>query len=139
MVGPDSALKTVPDVDRAGVRVASTARTAYDLWLERNLGHAELVRFATLDAAYEGFVAMQLDALAGLEARLLLDVQKMPGARILPGRFSAVQQAIGTARGNEAGAAFVADFVESAKASGLVARLIEKHAARGLAVAGPAQ
>ena len=77
-------------------------------------------------------------ALAGLHARLLADVQKMPGARILPGRFSSVQQAIGTARGKPEGAAFVAAFVEEAKASGLVAGLIERHAVRGLVVAGPA-
>lgn len=138
LVGPASPLASVADVDRAGVRIASTARTAYDLWLERNLRHAELVRFPTLDAAYEGFAAGPLDALAGLRARLVDDVRKMPGARILPGQFSSVQQAIGVPRGRQAGAAFVAAFVEGAKASGLVAALIERHAAHGLNVAAPA-
>jgi polar amino acid transport system substrate-binding protein len=59
------------------------------------------------------------------------------GARILDGKFTAVQQAVGTAKANQAGAAFLHDFVEEAKASGLVARLIERHRVRGLSVALP--
>jgi len=57
----------------------------------------------------------QLDALAGLKPRLLTDVEKLPGARILDGQFTAVQQAVGTARKNTAGAAFLRAVVEDAK------------------------
>ena len=49
-----------------------------------------------------------------------------------------MQQAIGTAKRKMAGAAYLRDFVEEAKASGLVARLIERHKVRGLSVAPPA-
>ena len=59
----------------------------------------------------------------------------MPGATILPGKFSAVQQAVGTAKANKAGAEYLASFVEQAKKSGLVANLIEKHKVKGLSVA----
>jgi polar amino acid transport system substrate-binding protein len=62
----------------------------------------------------------------------------MPGARILDGQFTAVQQAVGTARANTEGAAFLRNFVEEAKASGLVASLIERHHVVGLSVAPPA-
>jgi polar amino acid transport system substrate-binding protein len=55
---------------------------------------------------------------------------------VLDGKFMAVQQAIGTQRRNEDGAAFLADFVAEAKASGLVASLIAKHGVKGLSVAG---
>ena len=78
-----------------------------------------------------------LDALAGLRPRLLQDIEKLPGARILDGKFTAVQQAVGTAKANDAGARFLHAFVEDAKASGLVARLIERHHIRGLSVAPP--
>jgi polar amino acid transport system substrate-binding protein len=77
------------------------------------------IRSETLDSAYEQFVSGKLSALAGLKPRLLSDLEKLPGARILDGRFTSVQQAIGK---NPAGAAFLRDFVEEAKASGLVAR-----------------
>jgi polar amino acid transport system substrate-binding protein len=137
LVPAGSPLTTIAEVDRPGVRIAIAERSAYDLFLSRHLAHAELVRAPGLDASYELFVRDQLDALAGLRPRLLQDVEKLPGARVLDGRFTAVQQAVGTAKGNEAGAAFLRDFVEEAKASGLVARLIERHGVRGLSVAPP--
>ncbi len=137
LVPAGSPLRTIEEVDRAGVRIAVTARSAYDLWLARNIAHAELVRSESLDGAYDQFVRDKLDALAGLRPRLLSDVQKLPGARILDGQFTAVQQAVGTARQNAAGARFLRDFVEEAKASGQVARLIERHNVRGLSVAAP--
>jgi polar amino acid transport system substrate-binding protein len=135
LVPEGSPLKTIADIDRPGVRIAVTGRSAYGLWLDRNIKHAELVRSETLDSAYEQFVRGGLDALAGLRPRLLSDVEKLAGARIVDGQFTAVQQAVGTARQNSAGAAFLAEFVEEAKASGLVARLIERHKVRGLSVA----
>ena len=138
LVPAGSSLQRVDDVDRAGTRIATTRRTAYTLWLERNIKHAELVTTADLDSAYDTFVSQKLDALAGLRPRLLEDVQKLPGARLLDGQFSAVQQAIGTARANEEGARFIRQFVEEAKQDGRVASLIEKHRVRGLTVAPPA-
>ena len=135
LVPAGSPLKTLADVDRAGVRIAVTGRSAYGLWLDRNIKHATLVRTDTLDSAYEQFVRDKLDALAGLKPRLLSDVKKLPGARILEGQFTAVQQAIGTARKNAAAAAYLRDFVEEAKASGFVARLIERYKVVGLSVA----
>ena len=130
-----SPLKTIADVDAAGVRIAVTGRSAYGLWLDRNIKHAELVRSESLDSAYGQFVGENLDALAGLRPRLLSDLEKLPGARIMDGRFTSVQQAVGTARKNAVGAAYLRDFVEQAKASGLIARLIEHHEVRGLSVA----
>jgi polar amino acid transport system substrate-binding protein len=117
------------------VRIAVTARAAYDLWLERNIRHATLVRTESLDAALQRFKAEGMEVLAGLRPRLLSDAEALPGSRILDGQFTAVQQAIGTARANAAGAAFLRDFVEEAKSSGLVASLIERHGVRGLSVA----
>jgi polar amino acid transport system substrate-binding protein len=135
LVPAGSPLQTIADVDAAGVRIAVTGRSAYGLWLDRNVKRAELVRTETVDQSYEVFVRDRLEALAGLRPRLLSDVEKLPGARILDGKFAAVQQAVGTAPKNAAGAAFLRDFVEEAKASGMVARLIERHKIRGLAVA----
>jgi polar amino acid transport system substrate-binding protein len=135
LVPSGSPIRTIAEVDRPGVRIAVAGRSAYDLWLERNIKHAKLVRANSLDASFELFLNDKLDALAGLRPRLLSDVEQLPGARILDGRFTAVQQAIGTARVNAAGAAFLRDFVEDAKASGLVADLIKRHKIVGLSVA----
>jgi polar amino acid transport system substrate-binding protein len=136
LVPAGSPIATIAEVDRPGVRIAVTARSAYDLWLERNIRHATLVRSDSLDGALKRFAEEGLEALAGLRPRLLTDVETLPaGARILDGQFTAVQQAVGTARANEAGAAFLREFVEEAKASGLVADVIRRHGVRGLSVA----
>lgn len=139
LVPPGSPLQSIADVDRPGIRIAVSARSAYDLWLERNIVQAELVRAEGIEASYALFVEQGLDALAGLRPRLIDDVLRLPGARILDGGFSSVQQAVGIRRGRPAGAAFLQDFVEDAKASGFVAELIERHRQVGrLTVAPPA-
>lgn len=139
LVPADSPIKTLADVDKAGVRISVTGRSAYGLWLENNIKHATLMRTDTLDSSFDQFVAGKMEALAGLKPRLLEDVKKLPGARILDGQFSAVQQAVGTPNKNTAGAAWLATFVEEAKASGLVKGFIEKHKVVGLSVAPKAQ
>jgi polar amino acid transport system substrate-binding protein len=138
LVPAGSPITSIAEVDRPGVRIAVTARSAYDLWLDRNIKHATLIRSDSLASAAEKFVNDKLEALAGLRPGLLSDVQKMPGARILDGQFTAVQQAIGTPRKNTEGARFLHDFVEEAKASGLVASFIALHKVKGLSVAPPA-
>ena len=135
LVPAGSPLKTIADVDKPGVRISVSGRSAYDLYLSRALKHAELVRSEGLDASYDHFVADKLDALAGLRPRLVLDVQRIPGAKILDGRFTAIQQAVATPKGRPAGAQYLRDFVAEVKASGFVADLIERNGARGLSVA----
>ena len=128
--------QTVADVDRAGSRIAVRRGSAYDLWLARNIKHATVLRSDTADGPFNQFVAEKLDALAGSAARNCWRTSKsFPAPRILPGNFTAVQQAIGTVKSNTAGAAFLREFVAEAKRSGLVARLIEKHHVVGLSVA----
>ncbi len=51
------------------------------------------------------------------------------------GNFLLVQQAIGTPRGRDAGAAYLREFAADIKSSGLVARTIERHGVRGVSVA----
>lgn len=132
LVPPGSPIRSVEEVDRPGIRIAVSARSAYELWLSRNIQHAELVLAQGLGAAFQLFVDEGLDALAGLRPGLIGDVEKLPGARILDGQFSAVQQAIGVPRSRPASAAaFVAAFVEEAKTSGLVASLIARHGVEG--------
>ena len=139
LIPAESPIQSIDEVDRDGVRIAVSARSAYELWLSDNIRHAELVLAQGIDASINTFVEQKLEALAGLRPRLVDDVKKLPGARILDGKFTAVQQAIGTRPDREAGAAFLRDFVEEAKASGFVASLIDKHGVSGrLTVAPPA-
>jgi polar amino acid transport system substrate-binding protein len=138
MVPPGSPITSIDQVDRKGVKVVTSARSAYGLWLENNIKNAELIQVAGLDGAFNAFKDQKIDVLAGLRPGLLKDIAKMPGATILPGKFSAVQQAVGCNKPAVEGARYIAHFVENAKKSGLVASLIEKHNVKGLSVAPPA-
>jgi polar amino acid transport system substrate-binding protein len=138
LVPAGSPIRSVDEVDREGVRISVTEQSAYGLYLTRTIKHARLVYTKGLDASFDAFVAGKLDALAGLRPRLLTDVAKLPGARILDGQFTAVQQAIGTAKSRAAGAAYLRAFVEDVKASGLVAAAIARHGVPGVTVAPPA-
>lgn len=137
LVPAGSPIRAMGDVDRKGVRIAVAARSAYHLWLERNIKHATLMTADGIEASYQLFVKDKLEVLAGLKPRLMEDVAKLPGSKILDGRFTAVQQAIGTPKGRPEGAAYLRQFAEDVKASGLVAQLIERHKIRGLSVAAP--
>jgi polar amino acid transport system substrate-binding protein len=135
LVPAGSPIRTIADVDKPGVRIAVTGRSAYGLWLENNIRHATLVRSDSLDASFSDFAGKKLEVLAGLRPRLLTEVAKVPGARILDGQFSAVQQAVGTAKANVAAAKWLAAVVEEMKASGFIAGLIARHKVVGLSVA----
>jgi polar amino acid transport system substrate-binding protein len=139
LVPPGSPIQTIAEVDQLGRRVAVTARSAYGLWLENNYKRGELLQFDNAEAALKAFDSEKLDAYAGLRPGLIEVQRARPGSHILDGKFTAVQQAVGTLRANAASAAFLRDFVEEAKKSGLVARLIERHGVVGrLSVAPPA-
>jgi polar amino acid transport system substrate-binding protein len=139
LIPEGSPLQEIADVDQPGVRISVAAGTAYGLWLDRNVDSATLVRSDSPAEAEARFVEERLDALAGLRVSLEASQGRLKGARILPGRFTAVQQAVGTQKEKTAGAAFLRSFVEEAKASGLIARLIDRHGMPGrLTVAPPA-
>lgn len=139
LVPAGSPIRSVDEVDGPGVRIAVAEQSAYGLYLSRTVKHARLVQTKGLDASFDVFMAERLDALAGLRPRLLTDVQTLPGARVLDGQFTAVQQAIGTPKGRVASAQFLRAFVEDVKASGLVGEAIARNAVAGVSVAPPAR
>jgi polar amino acid transport system substrate-binding protein len=142
LVPGGSPLRTIADVDRDGVRIALAAGAAYDLFLSRNLQHAQPVRAPDPKAAFELLVAGKVEALAGVKQTLITNAGKLLGSRVLDGRFLAIGQALGIPKGRDAGASYLREFIEEAKASGLVARAIEKAGVQGVSVppaAGPAK
>ena len=139
LVSGAAPFRTAGDVDRDGVRVAAPSRANYELYLSRNLKRAQLVSTQGADAAFDLLASGKVEALAGLKQALLGLVGKLPGSRIVEGRFMGVQQSIAVPRGRDAGLAYLRRVVEEAKASGLVGRAIEKTGAAGVSVAPPAK
>jgi polar amino acid transport system substrate-binding protein len=134
LVPPDSSLKHASEVDRPGNRIAVSARSAYDLWLTRNIQHAQLLHAEGFEATFALFVEQKLEAMAALKPGLLGDAARLPGSRILEGNFTTVQQSIGVPKGRLAAATYLQAFVNEIK-RGLVAQLIAKHNVKGLSVA----
>jgi polar amino acid transport system substrate-binding protein len=120
LVPPGSPIRSIAAADAAGLRIAIAEKSAYDLFLSRSLQHARLVPAKGMDGSYELFVAEKLDLLAGIKPWLKIVAGKMPGSRVLDGRFMAVQQCIGSPKEREPGAAYLREFVEEIKRSGFV-------------------
>jgi polar amino acid transport system substrate-binding protein len=138
LVPAGSPIRSLADVDRPGVRIAISGRSAYDLYLSRTIRNAELVRAEGIPSSVKLFHDRKLDALAGLKPGLVAEARKLPGSRVLEGHFTAVQQSIGVPKKRAAAAGYLREFVEDAKRSGLVAELVEKHGVKGVDVAPPA-
>ena len=134
LVSAGSPLRTVEDVDRDGIRIAVSEKSAYDLFLTREIKHAGLVRAPSPGASVDLFFASKLEALAGVKPLLIEVARKHPGTILLEGRFAVVRQAVGTPKQRHAATEYLASFVEDIKASGLVTTLIEKNAVRGVSV-----
>ena len=131
LVRGDSPVQKIDDVDRPGTRIAVSSRSAYDLWLSRNLKHAELVRGEGLKGTFEMFAASDLDVLAGLRPALRENAIALKDSRILDGCYMTVQQAVATRPDCPAGLTFLNAYVAEVTASGFVAGLIEKHGVEG--------
>src|SRR5436189_3571533 len=126
MVSVDSPLRTISDEDREGVRVAVGSKSAYYLYLTRTLKHAQIVRVQTSPAAIELFLSDKLEAAAGVKQPLLEFAKTHANVRVMDGRFMAIEQAMGTPKGREAGARYLREFIEEMKASGFVAAGLQK-------------
>jgi len=136
LVKQGSPLQANEEVDRAGHRVAVGKGSAYDLYLTRELAHAEIVRAPSSPAVVDTFLAQGLEVAAGVRQQLEADARRLGGLRLLPGRFMVIRQAMGLPKGRDArAAAFLAAFVEDVKASGFVAQALARHGIQGASVA----
>ena len=120
---------------RAGVRIAVSEKSAYDHFLTRNIKQATLVRGAGNSAGLGLVQAGRADVIAGVRQLLLMDPAKLPGSRVLEDRFMVIEQAMGMPQERPAGLQYAKEFIEDVKASGFVARGLEKSGVRGVPVA----
>jgi polar amino acid transport system substrate-binding protein len=136
LVKDDSPIRTNAQVDVAGNRVVVGKGSAYDLFLTRELKHAEILRAPTSPTVVSTFLESGAEVAAGVKQQLEADAAKLGGLRLLDERFMEIRQAMGVpkSRGAEA-AAFLAQFVEEMKASGFVADALQRHQIKGASVA----
>jgi polar amino acid transport system substrate-binding protein len=127
LVPAGSPLQKIEDVDREGVRIAVTTKSAYDLFLSRELKHAQIVHAATTPESFEMLTTQKLDAVAAVKTALVSTAKSLPGSRVLPGHFMTIPQAAGVPKGRTAAVRYVREFIENMKASGFVAEGLKRH------------
>jgi len=137
LVRSRSPLKSNDEVDRKGHRVVVGLNSAYDLHLTRTLKNAQLVRTPTSSAVVDLMLKENYEVAAGVKQQLENDARRVGDVRLLPGRFMVINQAMASRRGREAGARYLREFVEEMKASGFVAKAIERHKQPSASVAPP--
>lgn len=138
LVPVDSAIVSNDDVDRAGRRIVVGRGSAYDLYLTRSLVNARLVRAPTSPLVTETFIAERADVAAGVRQQLEADARRLPGLRLLAGRFMVIEQAMGLPKSRGPAARdFLDRFVEEMKAGGLIAEALQRHRIEGATVAAP--
>lgn len=137
LVPQASLIKKNSDVDQKGVRIAVGAGSAYDLYLSREIKNAQLVRAPTSPLVVDTMVKQSLEVAAGVKQQLEADSKRIPGLRLLDGRFMVINQAMATPKGRPTGAKYLREFVEEMKASGFVANALARHRIEGAAIAPP--
>lgn len=137
VVPKGSAIKANEDVDRDGIRVAAAKGSAYELYLTRTLKKAKVVMQPTGPEACEMFLRDKLEVAAGVKQPMTQFAAAHPETRLLPGRFMAIEQAMGMPKGRDAGVRTLREFVEEMKASGFVARALERSGQNEAVVAPP--
>jgi polar amino acid transport system substrate-binding protein len=137
LVVENSPIKSIADVDRAGLRIGVGARDAGDYFLTRTLKAATLVRNegGVGDAVLKALLAGELDAYAGNRMRLHEAAKKTPGLRLVPDNFYGVEQAAIVPKGEATRLAIINRFIDEARASGFIADAIARAGLVGVDVA----
>jgi len=135
MVLAESSVRNIADADQPGIRIAVERGGAGDIRLSRVLKRAELVRTDTVAAGLELLRAGKVEVRAGVRPGLLQDTARLPGARVLEDRFGVIRVAMAIPKGHTERLAYISDFIEEAKASGLIKQIIERAGLRGVQVA----
>jgi polar amino acid transport system substrate-binding protein len=137
MVRPGSPIKSIAEVDRAGVRVGGIAGTTTARTAIATLKNAKVISFRTVDEVVAKMKAGEVDAIALGRESLRGLAPQLPGARILDGHFHAAGTAVAVPKGKPAAHAYVTQFIEQAKTNGILRRALDDAGFADLAMAPP--
>jgi len=130
-----SSIQSFADADRTGRRIAVVLNHASTFALTRLAKHAELVGTELPDAAFDLLREGSVDAFAAPREQLLDYSERLPGSRVLEGGYGINNAGIAIRKGQPERLAYIREFVEEAKASGVIADIITRGNLRGFRVA----
>ena len=125
LVKKDAPFRLIGDVDRGGVRIAVGAKSAYDLFLTRNITNAKLLRTGSVAESVAEFRAARADVVAGVKQALAAELKQNPDLRVIEGHFMVIRQASGVPQGRPNAARYLSAFIDESKASGFVRKALD--------------
>jgi len=131
LVPAGSSLRSVADVDRAGVRVGVTQGSTSQGVLTRELKQAQVVVAPSVIAVTQMLRDGGLESYATNKGILFEMSDKLPGSCVLEGRFGPERSAIGVPRGREAAAVWLKAFAADVVEQGLVQQAAARAGLRG--------
>ncbi|MEL0042619.1 MAG: transporter substrate-binding domain-containing protein [Candidatus Puniceispirillum sp.] len=131
LLKPNIAAKTNVEIDRPGVTIAVSERSAYDLWLSDNFTKARIIRAPSIAAAHQMFNNGDVDVLASLKPKLLEELATTTSYRMIDEPFTAVKQSIGVKKGQPQAVAYLNRLIARKIRDGSIAGSLEKHGVTG--------
>ena len=126
LVPAGSAIATLKDADRPGMRIAVVRNHASTLTLTRLVKHAELVGADVPDAAFDLLRNGKAHVFAAPREPLMDYSATLPGSRVLDEAYGVNNIGVAISKGEAGRRAYISEFIDEAKASGLVRGAIER-------------
>jgi polar amino acid transport system substrate-binding protein len=139
LVPAGSAIHKFADADQNGIRIGVPRGDAVDLRLTRLVSNAVLVRVDNQGAGADLLRAGQVNAYAAPRPALLEMSSRLAGSQVLEDSFATISFAAFVPKGHDEHAAYIGEFLEEAKGSGLIKRFIDAAGLRGIKIAPPAK
>jgi polar amino acid transport system substrate-binding protein len=132
LVPAASPIATMSDVERAGLRIGVTQGSTSQRTIPSLLPNAIVTPAQNSRHAVEMLERRELDLFATNKPTLFQMSDRMPGARVLDGRWGVEHIAIAIPRGREAALEYVRRFVEEVRTGGLLSEAVERAGLRGV-------
>lgn len=130
---------TIDELDAANRTIGVVDNTATSRAVAARLTRATLQSVAGVAEMRDRLAAGRLDAIALSRVSLVTLAEDVPGSRILDEPLQTTATAVAVPKGRAAALAFVSDFVERSKASGLARQLLDEAELGAVRVAPPAE
>jgi len=126
LVPAGSAVASVKDADQPGIRIAVVRSHASTMTLTRIVRHAELIGSALPDEAFDLLRGGKVHLFAAPREVLMDYAATLPGAWVLEDAYGVNNIGVAVTKGAPGRLAYFSEFMEEAKASGLVRGAIER-------------
>jgi len=126
LVPPGSSIRSIADADKPGIRIAAVRGHASTMTLTRVVKRAEVILEENELATFELLLARHADVFASTRQYLIRISKNLPGSRVLADHYGANLNRMVVPKGQAGWLAYLTEFVEEAKASGLVQKAIDR-------------